>query len=249
MIVDATDPTDLSRLYHLNSKPWGLGGLDFAADSPIRRIPSSRPDAIPLTGLGPPSEVASLAARRRSCRRYAARPMPLATAASLLNACYGVTALRYETPSWARWGRVVPSAGGLYPLDIHVVARGVESVPDGVYRFEPRAGLLEPTPERRLGDVEAAIFNPEFIADANMLVLLAAHFPTTQKKYGPRGYRYILIEAGHVAQTLCLAATELGCAHLCMGGFDDDRLNHALGLHPLDEGVIYCLAVGFAAED
>jgi SagB-type dehydrogenase family enzyme len=175
--------------------------------------------------------------------------MPLATAASLLNACYGVTALRYETPSWARWGRVVPSAGGLYPLDIHVVARGVESVPDGVYRFEPADERLEPRPDRRLGDVEAAIFNPEFIANANMLVLMAAHFPTTQKKYGPRGYRYVLIEAGHAAQTLCLAATELGCAHLCMGGFDDDRLNRALGLDPLDEGVIYCLAVGFAAED
>jgi SagB-type dehydrogenase family enzyme len=249
MIIDAADPTGLSRLYHLNSRPWGSDAREFGADSPFRRLPASHPGVISLAGLGPASKVATLAARRRCCRRYAARAMPLATAASLLNACYGVTALRYETPTWARWARVVPSAGGLYPLDIHVVARGVESVPDGVYRFEPADDQLQPRPDRRLEQIEAAIFNPEFIVNANMLVLIAAHFPTTQKKYGPRGYRYILIEAGHVAQTLGLAATELGCAHLCMGGFDDDGLNRALGLHPLDEGVIYCLAVGFAAED
>jgi SagB-type dehydrogenase family enzyme len=160
-----------------------------------------------------------------------------------------VTALREDTPSWARWGRVIPSAGGLYPLDIHVLVRDVEAAPPGVYCYEPLENRLERVPEIRADDVEAAIYNPEFVANASMLFLLAAHFPSTQAKYGPRGYRYVLIEAGHAAQNLCLAAAELGCGCLCMGGFDDDQLNKALGLDPLDEGVVYCLALGLAGED
>jgi SagB-type dehydrogenase family enzyme len=91
-------------------------------------------------------------------------------------------------------------------------------------------------PQRRRDDVEQAMFSPEFTANANMLVMLAATFTTTQNKYGPRGYRYMLIEAGHAAQNLCLAAAELGCATLCLGGFEDDLLNRVLGLHALEEG-------------
>ena len=70
-----------------------------------------------------------------------------------------------------------------------------------------------------------------------------AHEGVSQDKYGPRGYRYMLLEAGHAAQTLCLSATELGCATLCLGGFEPsaigehhrilapDRYNVACHLH------------------
>ena len=61
---------------------------------------------------------------------------------------------------------------------------------------------------------------------------MAAVFGRNQKKYGPRGYRYTLLEAGHSAQNVCLRAIELGLGTLCMGGFEDSRLNRVLGLEP-----------------
>ena len=108
--------------------------------------------------------------------------------------------------------------------------------------MEPVPHCLSSLSTCDVDEVRQAIFSPEFITNANMLVMIAGTFAATQTKYGPRGYRYILIEAGHAAQNLCLTATELGYATLCLGGFDDHRLNRALCLHELEEGVLelYC---------
>jgi SagB-type dehydrogenase family enzyme len=245
MIIGAADATGLALLYHLNSGAWGRGGVEFDPNSAPARKAVPDPHPIALENAVPASEVAAVAARRQSCRHYAARAMPLATASTLLYSCYGITELRYETASWARWGRVVPSAGGLYPLEVYVAMRNMEGVPDGVFHYEPIQGCLASLSRCRRDDIEQAMFVPAFTANANMLIMLAGTFATTQSKYGPRGYRYMLIEAGHCAQNLCLVATELGCGSLCLGGFDDDLLNRALGLRVPEEAVLYCIAVGF----
>ncbi|MGI9518742.1 MAG: nitroreductase family protein, partial [Pirellulaceae bacterium] len=77
-----------------------------------------------------------------------------------------------------------------------------------------------------------------------VVLCIAAVFLRSQKKYGPRGYRYVLLEAGHSAQNICLAATEQGLGSLCMGGYVDSILNRILGLTPDESGVVYSVAVG-----
>jgi SagB-type dehydrogenase family enzyme len=86
-----------------------------------------------------------------------------------------------------------------------------------------------------------------FIQDANVLFFLVGVFAWTQTKYGPRGYRFILLEAGHAAQNICLAATQTGLASLCIGGYLDSKLNRILRLDPVEEGVVYAVAAGYAA--
>jgi len=249
MITDAADGTALALLYHLNSESWGRSGIAFDPNNVPARRSIADPRPIALDGASTASHVADLTARRRSCRQYASRTMSLATASALLRACYGVTELRHETASWARWGRAVPSAGGLYPLEVYVAMHDVEGVPNGVFRYEPIDDCLASLAACRRHDVEQAVFSPEFIAQANMLVALSGTFSASQNKYGPRGYRYMLLEAGHVGQNLCLAAVELGCATLCLGGYDDALLNRILGLRTLEEAVLYCVAVGFDKAD
>jgi SagB-type dehydrogenase family enzyme len=82
------------------------------------------------------------------------------------------------------------------------------------------------------------------IRGANLILFLSAVFARSQKKYGPRGYRYIMLEAGHAAQNICLSAVEQGLGSLCMGGFLDGGLNNFLGLDSITETVIYSEAVG-----
>jgi SagB-type dehydrogenase family enzyme len=77
------------------------------------------------------------------------------------------------------------------------------------------------------------------------VIVLSANFGRTLKKYGARGYRYVLLEAGHVAQNICLTAAELGLGSLCVGGYRDRGLNHALGLDGQHEAVVYCIGVGY----
>ena len=247
MIIPADDSTTLSLLFHLNSEPW-------LNDEAYRSAPSQQEfkqvDALARTALPPPPEsaVARLTRIRRSCRRYEPRPLPLAALSSLASAAYGLVGLEELPDGTSFLRRSVPSAGGLFPLEIYLAVQRIEGRADGLYHYEVGTHSLELLREGQLvPELEPALYTYPFIRDANVLLFLAASFLRSQKKYGPRGYRYILLEAGHSAQNVCLEAAELGLSSLCMGGFVDSRLNRLLGLNPKEEGVVYGVAAGYGA--
>jgi SagB-type dehydrogenase family enzyme len=70
-----------------------------------------------------------------------------------------------------------------------------------------------------------------------------------ESKYGERSYRFALLEAGHIAQNLLLAATAEGVAALPVGGFVEDKLNALLGLNGRDEFAVYLILLGCPPED
>jgi SagB-type dehydrogenase family enzyme len=86
------------------------------------------------------------------------------------------------------------------------------------------------------------------VANANLLIIIANTADRTLKKYGPRGYRYLLLEAGHIGQALCMLATEAGLATLCVGGFRDRRVNRWLQLPGSCVGALYLITVGWSGE-
>lgn len=241
--VPVADSRGLSLLFHLNSEPWlndeayelASGHLPLADDGDRTVV------ALPPGG---DSALVALQRARQSCRAFAARDLPLATLASLLAGTQGIVG---ATPaSFLR--RATPSAGGLFPLDLHVFARRVTGLPEGVHRYDPLGhALVEHDRDDVSARLSAALYAYPFIVDANAVIAFVARFPRTQDKYGPRGYRYILLEAGHCAQNLTLRATELGLATLCIGGFADGAINALLGLDPTQAGVVYMAAAGFAA--
>jgi SagB-type dehydrogenase family enzyme len=53
-----------------------------------------------------------------------------------------------------------------------------------------------------------------------------------------------MLEAGHIAQNLCLAATAMGLGACPVGAFFDDDLNALLELDGRDEAALYIVAVG-----
>jgi SagB-type dehydrogenase family enzyme len=144
--------------------------------------------------------------------------------------------------------RPIPSAGGLYPLNLRVLTRDITGVPDAVYDYNVLHRCLEPkTLPVDAGEVTDHFLAQQFLEHASVIVILSAVFARTLKKYGARGYRYVLLEAGHVAQNLCLTAAELGLGSLCVGGYRDRALNSALGLDERREAVVYCIGIGHVA--
>jgi len=242
------DATTLSLTYHLNSEPW----LNAAAyDAPVYEVEAKSFPGAAAVALPPPHDSAlrRLLLARGSCRKFAARPLALAELATLLADAYGIArhhgALHDGTFCQMR---TAPSAGGLFPLELYVMTQNVEGLPDGVHHYDVRAHALTAVdPGAALPTIEPFMLTYPFLANVNVIVFLAAVFRRSQKKYGPRGYRYILLEAGHVAQSLCLCATERGLGSLCMGGFRDARLNRWLGLDGITEGVVYSVAIGHPA--
>jgi SagB-type dehydrogenase family enzyme len=237
------DTKSLSLLYHLNSEPW----LNEAAyELGAGHEPLLESDGRPVVALpaGGESPLVDSQRRRRSCRSFAPREMPLATLAALLAGTQGIVEI--ADVGFAR--RATPSAGGLFPLDAYVFAQRVVDLPEGLYRYHQLGHALaeidrKAVPER----LAASLYAYPFVAEANVLMALAARFDRTQEKYGPRGYRYILLEAGHCAQNACLRAVELGLSTLCIGGFADSVINTQLGVDSARGGVVYVIAAGYAA--
>ena len=77
-----------------------------------------------------------------------------------------------------------------------------------------------------------------------MTVLIAGAIRRTRTKYGERGYRYVLLDIGHLAQNLCLVGVALDLAVTTTGGFFDDMANDLLRLDGVDEAVLYVAFVG-----
>jgi SagB-type dehydrogenase family enzyme len=212
--------------------------LQTASARAVRRNPRRRCHRLP----GPQQPKCSLwdaLDRRRSRRDFSGASLSAAHLATLLDAGYG---LRDGTR------RTVPSGGALYPFELHVAARGVDAVHPGVYRYDPELHALE---EHELGDpwpaLEAACPLPGLLDGGAAVLLLLAIFGRTRFKYGLRGYRFALLEAGHVVQNVALAGVALDLAVLPLGGFYDAQVDALVGADGVEESVVYGAILGGAA--
>ncbi|HET9986632.1 MAG TPA: SagB/ThcOx family dehydrogenase [Longimicrobiales bacterium] len=162
-------------------------------------------------------------ARRRSVREFRAEPLALDDVAQILWAGQGVT--------HADGHRTAPSAGGLYPLELYVLAGGVAGLDTGVYQYDPEAHALAAV---AIGDAREAVaraaLDQRWVAEAPAVLVFAAVLGRTTGKYGERGVRYVHVEVGHAAQNVYLQAEALGLGTTIVGAFRDAELTRLLGL-------------------
>jgi len=173
---------------------------------------------------------------RRSIRSYSGQPLTLQELSQLLWAAQGLT-----DPGGFR---TAPSAGGLYPLELYLVAGDVTDLTAGVYRYQPDGHQLAKTldGDKRAELAEAAL-GQEWVKEGAVSIVFTAVYERTTVKYGDRGVRYVHIEAGHAAQNLCLQATALGLGAVTVGAFHDEEVSQLLNL-PADEQPLYVIPVG-----
>ncbi|MEO7588808.1 MAG: SagB/ThcOx family dehydrogenase [Arachnia sp.] len=183
-----------------------------------------------------------------SCRAFSAEPLDLARLGSVLRACYGILG-RCGTAETEVVERPNPSAGGLYPLEISVIARAVDGLVPGVHHYVPAADVLELVREGPFPPqwIEYLFMGQPWVAKSACVLVLSAVTGRSLVKYSDRGYRYLLIEAGHVGQSLDLTATALGLGAVNLGGFYDDELAGLLCLDAEREVALYAAAVGVPA--
>ena len=171
--------------------------------------------------------------RRRSKRAYVPKRLSPEQISQLLWAAQGVS---------PRGKRTVPSAGGLYPLEIYLVAK------EGVSHYVPQN---HETVETLHGDVLPqlcqAAAGHEFLREASVNIVIAADNRAMQGRYGERAERYICIEAGHAAQNIHLQAVAMGLGSAPIGAFDDEQVHTVLGL-PDEHWPLYIIPVGYPAE-
>ncbi|MCX5805624.1 MAG: SagB/ThcOx family dehydrogenase [Proteobacteria bacterium] len=208
-------------------------------DNPLARI------VLPKPVTKGEKDIWKLIARRRSRRDYNSRDvLDLEALAVLLWATQGIT---------TRWGdtlfRAAPSAGGLFPVETYLNVRSADRLESGIYHFRPAEFDLELIRKGNFskGLAEAAL-GQDMVAGAQVTFIWSAVLARAKWKYRERAYRYIYLDAGHIAQNLYLAGEALGFGVCAVGAFFDDEVNGFLGLDGIEETVIYMAAVGKLPE-
>lgn len=138
-----------------------------------------------------------------------------------------------------------PSAGARYPLEVYPIVLNCAGIKPGAYHYSVRGHVLEqlmvaPTIARQM----AVATGDRRIANAGCVMVLTSVYGRTVEKYGARGFRYILLEAGHLAQNLALVGAALGLGCIPVGGFGDNTIVALLDVDPKAEDPVYLFAVG-----
>jgi SagB-type dehydrogenase family enzyme len=192
-------------------------------------------------------------ARRRSKRLYTGDPLPLEYLATLLRSAGGVSGharIKLKEGGECQYNfRTVPSAGGLYPVDIYLAALNVVSLERRVYRYSSTCdGLLPLEHQADLSDVLAAFCAPETsisISRAQVIFFLVGQPWKTMRKYGNRGMRFLFLEAGAIAQTINLTIAALGLGSVDCASVYEDEIHEAFGVDGLFRSLLHTLIVGY----
>ncbi|RLC66930.1 MAG: nitroreductase [Chloroflexi bacterium] len=130
-------------------------------------------------------------------------------------------------------GRIIPSAGGVYPLELFVAIgkNSVKNIPEGIYQYNWQENSIVKITE---GDVRPEIakscFNQNFINDAPISLLISAELHRTTSWYGSRGERYVIMEAGISSQNVALICVHLRLGTVVIGAFDDKKVKAISGI-------------------
>jgi SagB-type dehydrogenase family enzyme len=190
--------------------------------------------------------LADVIARRRSVRTYTGDSLPLSYLAAILRVACGVTGFGGEHGEVPL--RATPSGGGLYPVELHIVALAVEGLPRGTAVYDPREDVLWQT-----GDAETvealllSVASPDEVimtSTAAAITLLIARPWRAMRKYGPRAMRHVFLEAGAIAEHVNLAAAALGVGCVDSSSFYDDEVHEALGIDGVYEALVHGQVLG-----
>jgi len=200
----------------------------------LRRVELPKPDKDKGPGLWETIRA------RRSVREYAGSGLPLASLSRMLWAAQGVTA---ETHGYSF--RAAPSAGGLYPVETYVVANNVDGLDRGVYHYDVQPHALTCVKEGDFrGAAASAALDQAMARRAAVTFIWTAVVGRCGWKYGQRAYRYIYLDAGHVAQNVALAAVALGCGSCQIGALYDQEVADLVGADGAEEVALYMTSVG-----
>ncbi len=250
--ISAGDPDLAWETFHENSKisMFDLPPSDHEVLAKMAEFEESLSfDGYPIVDLpeSPAPPVIPLGEailKRSTAKQMIPRPISLQSVATLLYCAYGVTRDQ-RALGFPRSFRTVPSAGALYPLELYFHCGHAEAFQSGLYHYNPTKNHLRLLMDGdQSKEIAPMLVQPNIAHNASLIVFITAVFNRSTFKYGDRGYRFALLEAGHVAQNLNLAAISLGLGAINLGGFYDRKIDAFLDLDGLTQSTLYMVAVG-----
>lgn len=199
---------------------------------------------IELSDEAPQADLFSVIQSRASSRVYQKLPITIRDVSALLK--YGCGNTHLMEGDDGRHHRAAPSAGARFPIEAYLlVLCQSEGLGAGVYHYRIREHKLEVLQLRSFDINEVReLLTYEWAWEASAVIFLTAVFGRTEEKYGIRGYRYVLLEAGHITQNICLISTALGINVCPLAGTRDEKVESLLGIDGISESLVYSVALG-----
>lgn len=230
----------LYRAYDIHSQPEIR---DLVTDAPLRFDDRQRV-GLPVEDEPVGATVLDVIQQRASGRNFGRRPLSAVKLATLLRHGNGVLATAHNSEG-SFYRRAAANSGDLGSVEVFPILLNVDGVEPGIYHFDSVAHDLTRIRAGSFGDWlrEVVLFQAEFSGAAAALVLTSA-LGRVQTKYSDRGYRFALMDVGHVSENLYLVGTGLGLQVCATAGFIDDVLDSALQLDGLDVASMLIVLVG-----
>jgi len=219
--------------------------------TPLPALPDGGGTRTPLPRSEDDSPFRRLLARRRTVRIFdETEPLDVAELAALLRWVWGAHGTLRLAGDDTGLRRTSPGGGALHPIEVYPLIRRVDGLAPGLYHYLggdhalEQVAPLDESAARTL--VEEGTAGQWYLARADAAFVMTARFGRSFRKYRrhPKAYRTIFLEAGHLSQTFYLLCTELGLGPWVTSVLDEGVLERALGLEPLDEGLIAMCGCG-----
>ena len=148
--------------------------------------------------------------------------------------------------------RPAPSGGARHPFETYILARSVEGLTPGLYRYLPleNVGTKHVAIEfiSEFPDYDERVTNmlagQKWACDASAIIFYSCIAYRAEWRYCNFAHRVALIDLGHVGQNFMLTATAMGLGSCCMAAYDQKLCDKALSLDGNEEYTVYACSIG-----
>ncbi len=176
---------------------------------------------------------------RKSSRAFNGRSISFSQLCNLLTL---TCSLKCPSPAEKR---IIPSAGGLYPLETYILALNIKGLKKGLYHFnvlKNHLALLRK--DKRTFELSDFWEQYSLYGEPAAIIYTTAVFGRTRKKYGARALKFIFFEAGAMASHMEFLAKVMDFGSCQDGGGFENRVEALIGVDGQKEGLVSSLIIG-----
>ncbi len=194
--------------------------------------------------------------KRESTRLYdVERSLPLEPLVTVLHTVWGCQGTARLSGDVTVLKKTSPSGGGLHPCEVYPLVRDVEGLAPGLYHYDVERHslrLLRSMPETEAADTMTRMMSGQtYFASAHVAFLVTTRFYRTAWKYRnhKKAYRVVLLDAGHLSQTLFLTATRLGLGAFVTAAVNEADMEELVGIDGVSESALLVCGCGVKLDN
>ena len=194
------------------------------------------------------SQILELMAKRRSVREVQNQNISINALVDCLFAGCGIIGEAVNCTGKLPL-KMTPSGGGRNPYEAYAFIKNVEGIKTGIYHYSGTQHSLQEVECEHLPKASELLGGQDWADQMSVTIILVANFERTMWKYSDNNaYRVVLIEAGHIAQNILLAATSHGLVGCPTAALSHSAIETVLGIEDPTISPIYAVTIGLPFE-